>query len=131
MHYAATHLNYLVHTDGCIRKYEVFKYIFENVDDKNPADLKGITPLHLAAKHPTTNFVKYIMNNIRDISPKDHNGNTPLHFAAYSEQLFVFEYILEKVDEKNPRNNYGKTPLDLLPDSYFPPDFLFTTCPSR
>ena len=131
LHFAATHLNWIAHGTACIRKYEVFKYIFENVDDKNPADLKGITPLHLAAKHPTTNFVKYIMNNIRDVSPKDHNGNTPLHFAAYSEQLFVFEYILEKVDEKNPRNNYGKTPLDLLPDSYFPPDFLFTTCPSR
>jgi ankyrin repeat protein len=131
LHYAATWKIWLAHVDACIRKYEVFKYIFENVDEKNPEDLEGITPLHLAAKHPTTNFVKYIMNNIGDISPKDHNGKTPLHFAASSEQLFVFEYILEKVDEKNPRDNDGKTPLDLLPDSYFPPDFLFTACQSR
>ena len=129
--HAAAHWNWLAHAAACIRKYEVFKYIFENVDEKNPADLEGITPLHLAAKHPTTNFVKYIMNNIGDISPKDHNGKTPLHFAASSVQLFVFEYILEKVDEKNPRDNDRKTPLDLLPDSYFPPDFLFTACPSR
>ena len=126
LHYAATHLNWLADAAAPIRKYEVFKYIFENVDEKNPADLEGITPLHLSAKHPTTNFVKYIMNNIGDISPKDHNGRTPLHFAASSVQLFVFEYILEKVDEKNPRDKEGKTPLDLLPDSYFPPDFLFT-----
>ena len=109
---------------------EIFQFTSESVIEKNPSMDKGITPLHLAAKHPTINFVNYIMNNIGDISPKDHNGRTPLHFAASSAQLFVYEYILEKVDEKNPKDNDGKTPLDLLPDSYFPPDFLFTACPS-
>ena len=104
--------------------FNVVKYIVDNVEDKNPSDSIGDTPLHRAAMGGHLAIVKYIMDNIEDKSPKDQEGNTPLHYAAapllpprqsvpVPRQLHVFKYLFERADEKNPANINGITPLHL------------------
>ena len=68
---------------------ELCKLIIENVQEKNPKDNKGRTPLHytscswLPSSHQTTAaLVHLIMENVQDKNPKDNHGWTPLHNAA-------------------------------------------------
>ena len=43
---------------------EVFKIIFEEVEDKNPRDCLGMTPLHVAAQRGHLDICKIIMQEI-------------------------------------------------------------------
>ena len=101
--------------------FNVVKYLMDSVEDKNPADSSGDTPLHKAAFHGHLAIVSYIMDNIEDKSPKNCFGETPLHAAARKfyrcpsimRKLDVFKHIFEIVDEKNPADLRGITPLHL------------------
>ena len=48
-----------------------FKLIFENAEDKNPAALDRITPLHMAAQWGKLEVCKFILENV-------HNKSTTL-----------------------------------------------------
>ena len=63
------------------RDYETFKYILEKVDDKNPADENGDTPLHRAAEDGQTDICRLILQNVEDKHPKNSCGETPLELA--------------------------------------------------
>ena len=47
------------------------------LDNKNPADLNGVTPLHIAAE---IEICKYIVSQTGDKFPKTNDGLTPLDF---------------------------------------------------
>ena len=84
----------------------------EYLDDKNPEDNNGITPLHIAAAKGHVDVYKQIIQCIDVINPRDsNNGWTPLHFASYHGHLELCEFIIEKVDDLNPYDNEGKTPI--------------------
>ena len=71
------------------KHYEVFKLIFDNVEDKNPMTM------HLS---------------------KD-NGNyifSPLHVAATSGNFDVCKLIIENVQDKNPSANLSESVTPLL-----------------
>ena len=76
------------------------------INDKNPINRYGDTPLHLAAKNGYLEIVKCIMDNIDDKSPKDNQGRTPLHLAAKYNQIDVCKYIVAVIDDKNPEDFY-------------------------
>ena len=95
---------------------EIYQYIQQNVQIKNPRDKIGNTPLHSAAYFGHLNIFKEyfkIVGHTMYINPGDNYGYTPLHHAAEKNQLEVCKFIIEKVDNKNPAvNNDGLTPLN-------------------
>ena len=57
--------------------FELFKIILENVEDKNPGDITGWTPLHEATKRGLTEVCELISDNVPDRNPMTMNGLTP------------------------------------------------------
>ena len=49
----------------------------KQLEDKNPNDQKGWTPLYYAAANGHYNLCKYIILNIDDKNPPDVEGDTP------------------------------------------------------
>ena len=87
----------------------------ENVNDKNPPNEQGETPLHYAAMAKKPDVCKHILNSVEDKSPKCNNGLTPLHWAVrfgrcrcYRE---IYQLLLQYVKDKNPPDANGNTPL--------------------
>ena len=104
--------------------------IIQNVQDKNPADAGGWTPLHEAAKGEHIEFFRLIIENVKEEKPTWHcpfwhilnkkfqyknpansKGQTPLHFAAKEGHMEVCQLIMENFQDKNPgdlwRNSFA------------------------
>ena len=62
------------------------------MEDKNPADDEGWTPLHIASIEGYLDMVKYISQDLEDENPADNEGDTPLDIAAQKGYLEVFNY---------------------------------------
>ena len=60
---------------------DVVQYIMHAVDDNNPKDNNGKTPLHLAAMFGRSDVFKYMMENVNEKNPRDNEGNTPQDLA--------------------------------------------------
>ena len=99
--------------------FEVFKFIFENTEDKNPRDVDGQTPLHIAAENGCLDICELILKNpdVKDKNPRlgnrwvrDLKGETPLHLAAKGGHLEVCQLILTYAEDKNPKRSDGMTP---------------------
>lgn len=106
-------MKYLVdkEVDSCIT--EIFK-----INDKNPRNKSGYTPLHAAALRGHLDIVMYLVDRI-DYSvmknPKNYVGITPLHEAAKMGHIDVVKYIVANIDEKdkNLADRGGTTPQKL------------------
>ena len=96
------------------KKTEVFKLIFENVQDKEPKDNKGRTPLHHAAKYGNLELCKLIIGEMDNKNPSDSYGWTPLHCAAQNGHEVICDLISSQVVDKNPRACDGTTPAFLM-----------------
>ena len=87
--------------------------ILDEVNDKNPKDKDGTTPLHWAANKGHFEIFKLIMESADEKSPVDNHGDTLLHYAADAGHFDVCKHILIKnVTNKSHLNNVGKTPKD-------------------
>ena len=64
-----------------VNYFEVCKLILDNVQDKNPKDDYGVTPLHFAAQNDYSKVCLLILKNVQEKNPKCQKGKTPLHFA--------------------------------------------------
>ena len=69
-------------------------FILENVDNKNPKEKSGWTPLHDAALNGYHDVCRFIVQNVADKNPKDDCGNTPLHEAARGGHFEVYGQIV-------------------------------------
>ena len=93
---------------------ELFKDIAKILKTMNPANDRGVTALHFAAKKGNLDICKYISENVTDKNPQDTAlGYTPLHDAALYGRLEVYKYIAQKCQNMKipPRTFYGDTPL--------------------
>ena len=95
-------------------RMEIFKLIFDNVEDKEPKDNNGRTPLHHAAKYGHLEVCKLIIGEIEDKNPTDTAGWTPLHCAAQNGYEEIYNLIASQVVDKNPRASDGTTPEFLM-----------------
>ena len=89
----------------CAAKFgqlNTFSFIFDNVEDKNPASNVGTTPLHVAALNGYLDICKLIIENVDDKNPAMHDGTTPLYVAAQEGYFDIRKLIVENVDDKNP-----------------------------
>ena len=66
--------------------------------NKNPKDIIGNTPLHIAAYNGQLEICRFIVQNVEDKNPKNHQGRTPLHNAAYKNQNVICELILQNIE---------------------------------
>ena len=51
------------------------------MENKNPSDNLGWTPLHIAAENGHLDIVKYIVQDLDERNPKTINGETPISLA--------------------------------------------------
>ena len=92
--------------------FSVCKALVENLDDKNPGDWDGCTPLHLAVVWGSFDICKLIIDNLVIKNPADKRGWTPLHSAArYGLPKFIL--LFENAEDKNPATLDRKTPLHM------------------
>ena len=62
--------------------------IMDEIQDKNPGDDTGVTPLHAAAAGGKLETFKMIMNKAdTDINPSENGGWTPLHARLLSKAI--------------------------------------------
>ena len=80
------------------------------MDDKNPRNNDGTTPLYFAAHSGHLKICRLIFASLDEKNLPDNWGNTPLHAAAFNGHLDVCRAIIETLDNTNPMNNNGKTP---------------------
>ena len=73
---------------------------WEHLENRNPANNDGMSPLHYAAENGHLDIVKYIAEHLENKNPANNFGWTPLHFAAKKDYLefehtrWSFEVVL-------------------------------------
>merc|ERR1712029_631394 len=95
----------------CQRNFPICRQIIQNVQDVNPPDKNGITPLHWTARWGLVEIVRLIIPKVQDKNPTNKDGITPLHLAADRGHVEICRVILENVQDKNPADDSGHTPL--------------------
>ena len=71
----------------------ICKLIFENIEDNNPANNNGNTPLHYAAIYGQLEICKYLFPKIEDKHPLNRNGSTPKDLAKENNHLKIWQYF--------------------------------------
>jgi ankyrin repeat protein len=96
----------------------ICKVLFDDLEEKNPSDILGMTTFHFAAEKGLTDVCKLIIEKVDNKNPAALNGCTPLHMAAKNGHLEIVRLIVETgVDKNSLYKKYphfdGETPLDL------------------
>ena len=90
---------------------EICEFIINNVEDKNPQDGEGFSPLYDAASRGHSEICKIIIENVNDKNPANNDRDTPLHAATQEGHLETCKIIIKNAKNKNPQNVQGYTPL--------------------
>ena len=87
----------------------------EPIENINPTDLQGYTPLHFAAQFGHLNVYQLISYELGNKNPGGATiwNYTPLHMAAENGHADLCCYIIDNVKVKNPEDEDGETPLHL------------------
>ena len=96
------------------------KLIASHLQNKNPPDAYGYTPLHAAAASGFLDIVMFLTEQIEDKNPSTTDfwdKRTPLHEAARKGHLNVVTYLVSLVPDPNVQSKIGKTPYDLAVDN--------------
>ena len=85
----------ILHWAANFGQTSVIEYICRFVEDKNPSDIWGVTPLHLAAENGYLDIVQFLMKFLsNDRNPKSYGCTSVLDMAARSGHLEVFKYLM-------------------------------------
>ena len=81
---------------------QVFKYMFNIVEEKHPKDNEGWTPFHFAAQDGKTDVCKFICENMagKDLMVKDDDGQTPFHVAAMYNKADICKIMSNSASEE-------------------------------
>ena len=81
----------------------LYQFMVKNkiMEDTNPKDQDGFTPLHWAAKNGHVELYQWIMDQVVDKNPRDNSGFTPLHLAAKNGHVAVANLITKYAKDKN------------------------------
>ena len=73
----------------------------EKLEDKNPKNNTGKTPLHFAAQEGHLAVCQFIIEKVEEKNPKDNSGETPLRLATRNNHADVFLTIFKVLRENN------------------------------
>ena len=107
-----------LHIAAMTGQTEKFMNLLAEAEDKNPTEINGVTPYHLAAKNGHLEICHLICTYQMtlcdgDINPPDNHKYTPFHYSAASGHLSICKFFIDSVTNKNPRCDQGATPLHL------------------
>ena len=90
---------------------DLFKEIFELVEDKNPCynDYTFLSALHTAAMLGHFEMCKLILDTLEEKNPSSKMGSI-LHLAANYNYQKLFEFVFHQVEEKNPIGGHIPAP---------------------
>ena len=74
---------------------EIHKLIVPQIDEKNPSNIIGKTPLHYAAMEGHFGVIDYMMDFVQDMHPLDNQGATP--------QDWMKQFYMKLRKRMNPR----------------------------
>ena len=97
------------------RYFSVCELIMENVEDKNPQNGSGQTPLHLAAMEGHFEICQLLLfGNTININPKNFDDKTPLDLAMENNHQKICDLIRKKNKnkKKNKDNSVAGTTFD-------------------
>ena len=87
------------------------RVLLEAGADKDKADKRGRTPLHLAAKRNMPDCLRLLLEAGAETDKADQDGRVPLHFAARLGLLACLRLLLEAGADNNKGDAMGRTPL--------------------
>lgn len=79
----------------------------------NVKNIRGSTPLHLAAINPDPSVIEVLLGAGADVNVADDDGFTPLHMAAFHRQADYALLLLEAGADVNAKTASGRTPLSM------------------
>jgi len=83
-------------------------------DSKSPAEIRGVTPLHIAAGKGKVEMSEVLIKHGADLNVSDsYYEFTPLHLASKEGKNDMVELLISKGAEVNAESKRGETPLDL------------------
>ena len=109
LHYAFIPNHYTTGAPRCQNK-DIIRELIINGANMNLADCYGRTPLHLAVKYATDDFIIELITNNSYIEVRTKEGDTLLHFAS-CKSLNIVKHLLDLGADMNVKNNAGYTPL--------------------
>ena len=68
-----------------------------NVENKNPMDNNGYTPLHEAALNGHLEAFKYLFNIVEDKNPKSYHLRTPLDIVRDEGHEEIEQFIVQSL----------------------------------
>ena len=103
----------LVFAAEFMNNLNVFKFLLEKAEDKNPILITDVnwTLLHNLAEKGHLEMVTIMVKQIQNKSPLDVHGSTPYHIAAYFGHVELCYLLMKYNMDKNPKNYGGQTPL--------------------
>lgn len=79
----------------------------------NVKNVRGSTPLHLAAINPDATAIEVLLAAGADVKAVDEEGFTPLHMAAFHRQSDYALLLLEAGADVEAKTVHGRTPLSM------------------
>ena len=79
---------------------EVYELISKELDDKNPRDRYGETPLHNAVRYGRYEICQFITKNTENLESLDILGNTPLKLAEQRSYKEISKLLKTSIEEQ-------------------------------
>jgi ankyrin repeat protein len=75
--------------------------LFKEIHSRDYESIRGITPLHFAARGSSTNIVKLLLDGVEKVAAVDGEGFTPPHYAVRSCNWEAVDLLLKKIEPCN------------------------------
>ena len=79
---------------------EIYELISKELDDKNPRDRYGETPLHNAVRYGRYEICQFITKNTENLESLDILGNTPLKLAEQRSYKEISKLLKTSIEEQ-------------------------------
>ena len=103
----------ILHYFAGIGQMEMCRLMVEKFEDKQPQDIDGSTPYHLAAFIGHVELCRLLMEYHTDKNPKDFSDRTPFHNAASMGHLEVCRLFMDTCVDENHMDDGIRRPLQM------------------
>ena len=69
------------------------KHIIQYLEDINPSDIGGFTPLHFASYNGKFELCEFLSERIKDLNPYTNSGKTPIYYANYRNHRAIVSLL--------------------------------------